>query len=485
MKIKKEDYFTPRIINPVKIAHVLIFSADEQIQKAEKKLREDLPWIKVHMISNPQAAADFKSDEPVVLICDDTALNLIDTKPLKRRNPDVIVILMSAVELIHCSHISVTIEKYPYAAKADMIFATNRRNCAPAKILTSLVRCAEDQLNIEKYSQARRYIFLVVEDEPRWISQFLPVLYDIIGQRAAIKVTRSYEETLDFLFGEERESKIDQENFKTRGHGDDVVCLITDMYFPRRKNMQHEAGTDLIHLIDQYYPRFPKIIASKASKADDLRSTAFLVPKGDPESLQTLKNYIHDYTGMGDFVISDEKGRILYRAKNIQDMLQVMKKAEKDTQTGKKLRSILRYYGKRDDFSTWLYMHGFKNLADKILPRQTKGRRLVTSLRKLFEKEIEKIKITPLKIGENEIYSLEEFLQTLHSIHPEKIQKLTDNDVFSTWLDRKGYPELADEIRPIHGSGRKLEKALTKKVEKWVKIYNQRNQSRSKKLSPA
>ena len=483
MKPNKENYFAPRIINPAKIAQVLIFSADEYIQKAEKKLIKDMPWVKVHLLSSPTAAVNFQSDKPTVLICDDTALSLLDTKSMKRRNPDIIIILMSAIEMIHCSNISVTMEKYPYTTKADMIFATNRRNCAPAKIITSLVRSAEDQLNIEKYSLARRYIFLVVEDEPRWISQFLPVLYNIIGQRAAVKVTRSYEETLNFLFDVEQESQIDTENYKANGHGDNVVCLITDMYFPKRKNMQSEAGADLIHLIDQYYPRFPKIIASKASEADDLRSTAFLIPKGDPESLQTLKNYIYDYTGMGDFLISDEKGKILNRAKNIQDMLKVLKKAEKDTQTGKKLRSIFRRHSERDDFSTWLYMHGFKEMADKILPRHRKGRRLVTSLRQLFEKEIERIKVTPLKIDENEIFTLQEFLHTLRSIHPDKIQNLADNDVFSTWLDRKGYPELADEIRPIHGSGKKLEKALAKKVEKWVEIYTQRNQNKAKNQS--
>lgn len=37
---------------------------------------------------------------------------------------------------------------------------------------------------------------IIDDDEPRWFSQFLPVLYNIIGQRADVKLTRTYEETM-------------------------------------------------------------------------------------------------------------------------------------------------------------------------------------------------------------------------------------------------------------------------------------------------
>jgi hypothetical protein len=44
-------------------------------------------------------------------------------------------------------------------------------------------------------------------------------------------------------------------------------------------------------------------------------------------------------------------------------------------------------------------------------------------------------------------------------------------------LDRKGYPELAEEIRPIHGSGEKLKEALKQSVSKWIALYEQRGES--------
>lgn len=327
-------------------------------------------------------------------------------------------------------------------------------------------------MNMDRYSRARRYIFLIVDDEPRWTSQFLPVLYDIIGQRAAVKVTRTYEETLTFLFGVGSEEQINQKDYRRRGHGDDVVCLITDIFYPHGNSIRRDAGTDLIHLIDKYYPRFPKIIASKASEANDLRSTAFLMPKGDPGSLQTLREYIHDFTGMGDFLVINKTGKVLFKLKNIREMLAVLKKAEKPTKTGQQLREILEAYGERDNFSTWLYMHGYKDLADRLLPKRAKGRRLVNLLRRTFEEEIERVDATPLVLEGREIFSLEELLETLRTLPPSKIQDYSNNDVFSTWLDRKGYTELAEEIRPIHGSGQRLEKILVEKTMKWIEIYS-------------
>lgn len=467
------DYYAPRVINPKKISHALIFSADEEIQKAKRSIHENMPWVEVQIINNPLAAAQFKPSGACVLLCDDTALNFLDPKMVRKNCPDLVIVLMSAIELIHCSPPAITYKKYPYATKADMIFAYDRKDCSPQKIITSIVRSAEDQLNIEKYSTARRYIFLVVDDEPRWASQFLPVLYDIIGQRAAIKLTRTYEETLLFLFGVKDDSLIDKNNYLKNGHGDDVVCLITDIFFPRGGKMQGDAGRDLIHLINKYYRRFPKIIASKASQANDFKSTAFTMPKGDPGSLQTLREYINDYTGMGDFLISSPTGKILYRIKNIPEMLDILKKAEKDTKHGKQLRDILEVYGKRDNFSTWLYMHGYKELANKVLPMRRKGRPLILLLKRLFEKEIKRAEITPLLIDGIEIYTLDELLEALRTIPPARIQNLSDNDVFSTWLDSRGFAELAEEIRPIHGKGIKLEKTLANKVEKWIKIYSQ------------
>ncbi len=470
----KEYTFKPRIINPVKIANVLLFSADELVRKSIDTLKENMPWINVCVLKDPISASNYKSDRASVLICDDTAMTIVDRTKIYRNNKNTILVLLSSNDFIHHSPPSITRERFPYTAKADLIFAVNKKEFSPDRIITAVVRCAEDRLNIEKSSKEKRFIFLVVDDEPRWFSQFLPVLYSIIGQRADIMVTRTYEETLKFIFGVEQESEIDEKSYLSHGYGDDVVCIITDIFFPKGNNLKSEAGKDIIKLINKYYRRIPIIVASKAKALGDLKNISFIMPKGDPGSLQTLKNYIHNFTGMGDFLIHSKRGKELYRIRNIREMYETVLKAEKNTNEAKKLRELLEIYGQKDWFSTWLYMHGYNELGDKLRPRQAKGHHLVKILKNHLKREIQRMNDTPLIIDKIKIFDLGDLLKVLRTVNPAKIQKFSDNDLFSTWLDHQGYPELAEEFRPIHNKGAKLGKILSDVVEKWIKIYKSR-----------
>lgn len=74
--------------------------------------------------------------------------------------------------------------------------------------------------------------------------------------------------------------------------------------------------------------------------------------------------------------------------------------------------------------------------------------------------------------------TLEDLLQALRAIPPEVVQPFSDNDIISSWLDRKGYSELAEELRPIHGSGERLTEKLISIIEKWRMAYAGRDQSR-------
>ena len=60
-------------------------------------------------------------------------------------------------------------------------------------------------------------------------------------------------------------------------------------------------------------------------------------------------------------------------------------------------------------------------------------------------------------------------------LDPETIQPYADDDMLSGWLDRQGYPELAEELRPIHGSGVGLSRTLPQTIEKWIRLYRERD----------
>jgi len=135
-------------------------------------------------------------------------MSLADIDKIRESNRDVLIILLSFVGLIQHSPPSVALKEYPYTAKADLIFAVDNGDFAPSKIITSVIRAAEDHLNIARHPDISRFIILIVDDEPSWPSQFLPVLYRIIGQRADVKITRTFEEAIKFMLGVEHESQI-------------------------------------------------------------------------------------------------------------------------------------------------------------------------------------------------------------------------------------------------------------------------------------
>ena len=473
----KEFPFLPRIINPVKIKHSVFFSADEQVRNAKKVLEGNMPWIDIKVFSNPVSLSNYRPNQASIFIFDDTAMNIVDTQKIRQNSKDAVLILLSSNEFIQCSPPSVAEKRFPFVAKADLVFAYNTTDCSPNNIIASVARAAEDLLNITQYSKARRFIFLIVDDEPRWFSQFLPVLYSIIGQRADVMLARTFEESLNFIFGVERESDIDDESFRLHGHGDDVVCLITDIFFPKGNDLNNTAGKDLIRLVRKYYSRIPIITASKTKEADAFKDITFVLPKGDPGSLVTLRKHIRDNTGIGEFLIFSKQGEILFRVKNIAEMMEVLDQAEKDTTEARELREILESYGAKDSFSTWLYMHSFRELADELRPKHVFGYRLITVLKRSLRREMLRMKCTPLIINDFKIFNLQMLIDLLKSVDPAQIQEYSDNDIFSSWLDRKGYTELADELRPVHGSGKKLAKTLADIVEKWMRKYSASNQT--------
>lgn len=468
---RTEHPFIPRIINPIKIRHAVIFAGETLIREAATLLIEDIPWIEIKVFHDPGSVSHFTADGAVVFIFDDTALPLVDTDTIRENNPSVVIVLLSANPYIQCSPPRPARERYPYTAKADLVFAYDTTECVPRIIIAPVVRAAEDLINIRASLDVRRFIFLVVDDEPRWLSQFLPVLYSIIGQRADVMVTRTFEEALQFLFAAGEEAKIVPETMRSHGHAKDVVFLITDIFFPRGEEPESEAGRDLIRLLNQFYPRIPIVVASKAEEAEAFRGEAYILSKGDPGTLEDLADHIRDFSGMGDFLIRNRDGEVLHRIKNIHGLYRMILAAEEDHPEGRELRELIESYAEMDRFSTWLYMHSYRELADILRPRHTRGQLLISLLRETFEEQIEKLEATPLVVEGTRIYTIPDLLEMLRTADEDIIQPLSDNDVFSSWLDRQGYSELAEELRPIHGSGGELVRILVSVIEKWQEFY--------------
>ncbi|MGZ8949989.1 MAG: hypothetical protein ACXW2H_10835, partial [Candidatus Aminicenantales bacterium] len=150
----REYEFVPRIINPVKMRRALFLTGEAELRQSKRVLEENMPWLRVEILSDPQSAAQTASEEAAVFLCDDAGLAVLDGDTIRRRNPDAVLVLLSYQPLIQCSPPQVARQRFPYVAKADLVFAVNQSDFPPRRIIPSVVRAAEDLLNIRKYSRA-------------------------------------------------------------------------------------------------------------------------------------------------------------------------------------------------------------------------------------------------------------------------------------------------------------------------------------------
>jgi hypothetical protein len=125
-------------------------------------------------------------------------------------------------------------------------------------------------------------------------------------------------------------------------------------------------------------------------------------------------------------------------------------------------------------FSTWLYMHSYPDLADRLRAVKARGEQMISLLKRLLESAIHTMGRTPLEMGGKKIFRLADLPGALRSLPPGSLQTFSDNDMISSWLDRKGYSELAEQVRPIHGKGTGLAEEIARTIEDWIPFYNQR-----------
>ena len=432
-----------RVLNPRRIEAAFVFATKPEIKDALPSLERSLPWVDARSLNSPGLVYKKLSVEgkPFVLVVDDAGIAILDREKFRQANPGATVILVSSLEFIGCAPPHAALERHGFVGKADLVFYAPESSSAEecSAVMSSAIRCAEDRMNIEEGFQKKRSIFLVVDDEPRWYSQFLPVLYGIIGRRADVMVARTYEEAAGIFIR----------------HGDDIVCLIADVNFTRDGAMGPH-GIDLAKVTREGFPRIPLIIASKAEIPEDLRDMAFLMPKGDEGANKELGRYVREFTGLGDFLFYDGKN-LIARASGLDELARNIETLQVGT---------LEHYAEHDYFSTWLYMHAFPELGDFLRPRQDRGEKLRRVLLEAMNEKLAKVDKEPfLFLGEDgstvaSAVTLDELADRIGTLDAPLLEFYSDMDGFSTWLMRKGHMQLAEELRPVHGKGEELRARL-------------------------
>ncbi len=235
------------------------------------------------------------------------------------------------------------------------------------QIFLAIIKYIEDQKNVEHDTEVGLVrVMLLVEDSIYFYSRFLPIVY----REMMFQTLRLISEELNDM----------QKNYRRRTrpkvlmahtyedaiaicekYREYLLCVISDIRFPREGRLDPEAGLNLIEYLRTHKYDDPILLQSSepelAQKADELH-VSFL-HKHSNSLLTDLSNFIYRNLGFGDFVFRDETGREIDRAASITEFEHTLMTIPDES---------LLYHSLRNHISTWLVAHGEIQLAKYIRP---------------------------------------------------------------------------------------------------------------------
>jgi CheY-like chemotaxis protein len=256
------------------------------------------------------------------------------------------------------------------------------------KILLAIVKYIEDRRNLaHDTGQVGVPAIVVVEDNVRYYSSFLPVIYSELmhhaqnlmpeGLNLAHKLTRirarpkillceTYEEAWGFI----------------ALYPDEILGVISDIEFPRDGALDREAGLELARQVRALRHDIPIMLQSSLPENEELarqEGASFLL-KDSPVLLHQLREFMANGFGFGDFVFRLPDGTEVDRAPDLQSMVDKVRTVPAE---------CVAYHASGNHFSRWLKTRTEFALAETLRPRTLAEFGSVDALREHLIESIE------------------------------------------------------------------------------------------------
>jgi CheY-like chemotaxis protein len=238
-----------------------------------------------------------------------------------------------------------------------------------ARILVGIVKSVEDRRNaLHDTREVGVQVILLVEDNVRYYSSFLPVMYTELlhhsqrvikeGLNIAQQILRMRARPKILLCTTWEEA---EEAFAT--YGEDVLGIISDVEFPRAGRKYTQAGADFARHVRAAYPDVPIVMHSSRPENEAVARSvgADFLLKGSPLLLQELREVMLAHFGFGDFVFRTADEEEVARAADLRGLEERLGTVPEE--------SILHHAG-RNHFSRWLKARTEFALAHELRPRR-------------------------------------------------------------------------------------------------------------------
>ena len=280
------------------------------------------------------------------------------SRAIRKEKPELPVFLLTN----HSSYLAYYKERIRLQPTIDRIFIWS----GDTKVFYVMVKYLEDRMNVANDTQVGLIkVILLVEDSEIYYSKYLPILYNCVQEqtrklveevdadriiktlrtrlRPKVLLVSTYEEAMDIV----------------RFYGDNLMCLITDVEFPKGDAPVHDAGFALTEEVRKLLPELPVVIQSAdidmAHRAFEFKAT--FIGKNSDTLLKEIRSFINHQMGFGNLIYRDGTSMKMISIRTMQDF---------ERQFDSMSDESLVYHALHHHFSLWLMARGEIRIAKLI-----------------------------------------------------------------------------------------------------------------------
>ena len=236
------------------------------------------------------------------------------------------------------------------------------------RIFSAIINVIEDAVNFPADSKVGVQAVLLVEDNIKFYSSYLPIIYTELMKQTQIVMAEELNPVKKNLRLRARPKVLFCSDYDSawriyERYKANLLGVISDIEYPRGEACDPEAGLDLTRRIKADVPDMPVLLQSSNAKFAAAAGAlgASFMDKTSPDLSKQLRAFILRYFGFGDFVFSDSAGLEFARASDMTTMLKLLGIVP--------LESIL-YHASRNHFSKWLFARTEFETAYHIRPKK-------------------------------------------------------------------------------------------------------------------
>jgi CheY-like chemotaxis protein len=237
------------------------------------------------------------------------------------------------------------------------------------RILLAMVKDQEDRLNVERDTGHLGVpAMLVVEDNIRYCSSFLPVIYSELMKHSQRLISEGLNLSQKILRMRARPKLLLCENYEEaweyfEKYETNIMGILTDFEFPKGGTLDRCAGAELVKAVAARRPDIPVVMQSSIPANENIARdlcASFLL-KGSPLLMRDLRDLLLKRFGFGDFVFTMPDGRVIDSAGNLMTLVEKLRTVPSES---------LAFHGERNHFSMWLKARSEFTLAERLRPRK-------------------------------------------------------------------------------------------------------------------